>query len=207
MAWKKQWPGLSWEWPLASKDSRLCGLTQGGGSEERSGLLFQTAFFAALSLRASASRFLPPVLQSTSSYAKDIHGYCSSSLAMSRYPTNHASKAFWKPSEAKFHKKPWQVEQRSVINVVSINIISIQALSWDGIELLIAHSKRLVFRNWKCELIEYPSLKLSASFRDEICSNMGFHFRPQMDKPLSQLIYFYSDDFYSMIWYIAIWLS
>ena len=63
-------------------------------SEERSGLFFRTAFFAALSLRASASRFLPPVLQSTSSYVKDIHGYCSSSLATSRYPTNHATKVF-----------------------------------------------------------------------------------------------------------------
>ena len=63
-------------------------------SEERSGLFFRTAFFAALSLRASTSRFLPPVLQSTSSYVKNIHGYCSFSLAMSRYPTNHATKAF-----------------------------------------------------------------------------------------------------------------
>ena len=51
------------------------------------------AFFAALPLRVSASRFLPPVLQSTSSYVKDIHGYCSSSLATSRYPTNHTTKA------------------------------------------------------------------------------------------------------------------
>ena len=57
-------------------------------------LPFLTAFFAALSLRASASCFLPPVLQSTSSYVKDIHGYCSSSLATSRYPTNHTTKAF-----------------------------------------------------------------------------------------------------------------
>ena len=106
-SWNRSSVGLSWvwlsvpihkingahtppqgKWPSALKDSRLCGLTQGGGSEERSGLLFQTTFLAALSLRASASRFLPPVLRPTSSYAKDIHGYCSSSLAMSRYPTN-----------------------------------------------------------------------------------------------------------------------
>ena len=102
---KKQWPGLSWEWPLASKDSRLCGLTQEGGSEERSGLFFRTAFFAALSLRASTSRFLPPVLQSTSSYVKNIHGYCSFSLAMSRYPTNHATKAFWKTIRSQISQK------------------------------------------------------------------------------------------------------
>ena len=39
-----------------------------------------------------------------------------------------------------------------------------------------------------------PSLKLSASFGNEIRLNVRFHFRPQMKKPLSQLISFYSDD-------------
>ena len=71
----------------------------GGGREERSDLFFWTSLFALLSLRASASRFLPLawknatstlVLQSTSSFVKGIHGYCSFTLAMSRYPTNHA---------------------------------------------------------------------------------------------------------------------
>ena len=72
--------------------------TQGGeGGKER--LVLWTSLFALFSLRASASRFLPLawknatstlVLQSTSSFVKGIHGYCSFSLAMSRYPTNHA---------------------------------------------------------------------------------------------------------------------
>ena len=35
-----------------------------------------------------------PVLQSTLSYVKGIHGYCSCSLVMSRYPTNHTIYAF-----------------------------------------------------------------------------------------------------------------
>ena len=70
-------------------------------------------------------------------------------------------------------------------------------------KLLIAHSRRLVFRNWKCELTEHPSLKLSASFGNEIRLNMRFHFKPQVNKPFSQLIYFYFDD----CWDIVVGLS
>ena len=70
-------------------------------------------------------------------------------------------------------------------------------------KLLIAHSRRLVFRNWKCELTEHPSLKLSASFGNEIRLNMRFHFKPQVNKPFSQLISFYFDD----CWDIVVWLS
>ena len=70
-------------------------------------------------------------------------------------------------------------------------------------KLLIAHIRRLVFRNWKCELTEHPSLKLSASFGNEIRLNMRFHFKPQVNKPFSQLIYFYFDD----CWDIVVGLS
>ena len=61
-------------------------------------------------------------------------------------------------------------------------------------ETIDSAEQRLVFGNCKCELTEYPSLKLSASFDDEIRLNTRFHLRPQMDKPLSQPIFFYSDD-------------
>ena len=68
----------------------------------------KTMIWSILEMTIGFKRF--KIMRSTSSYVKDIHGYCSSSLATSRYPTNRTTKAIWKPSEAKFRKKPWQVE-------------------------------------------------------------------------------------------------
>ena len=45
-------------------------------------LAFSNCFFRGTLAPRVRLVLLPPVLQSTSSYVKDIHGYCSSSLAM-----------------------------------------------------------------------------------------------------------------------------
>ena len=101
------------------------------GREERSGLLRRTAFFALLSLHASASCGLP--LSAVTSFTSEV-----SMVTVVLVLLGHAIRQITRSKRLKTirskisQKNYCKRSQYSVINVFSRNIISIQAFRCDG---------------------------------------------------------------------------